>query len=157
LAYININKRVRKLAKGEYLEQLKPVKDLYTLNIHGRKDYKITMKGMRQLIPYIMNRENSAEKVVEYMDKVGLDKEGLGISVMEEINLMHFRIENLVDMAIAVNQSEFFDQILGSMHMLGILRQEHREYEPLGKKDSKTKTQRKQLESKVKLKRKSNS
>ncbi|MPZ06624.1 MAG: hypothetical protein GEU26_09450 [Nitrososphaeraceae archaeon] len=73
MAYININKRVTELTKMEFLEELKP--DLNTVNIHGRRDYKITMKGLEQLIPRLLEHPEEIENIIRYMGKFGLDKE----------------------------------------------------------------------------------
>jgi len=81
MAYININKRVTELAKMELLEELKP--DSHTVNIHGRKDYKLTMKGLEGLIPYVQTHPGEVKNIVNYMDKFGIDKNRLALLLLE--------------------------------------------------------------------------
>lgn len=76
MTYRNNNKRVIKLAQLGLIEEIKP--DVHTVNIHGRKDYKVTMKGMEQLIPYILTHPEVNEFIHEYMEKTGLNKQKLG-------------------------------------------------------------------------------
>ena len=49
IAYKNINQRALNLSIHGYFEEIKV--DL--INMHGRRDYKLTLKGMKQLVPYI--------------------------------------------------------------------------------------------------------
>lgn len=66
MTYRNINKRVIKHAKLGLIEEIKP--DAHTINIHGRKDYKVTTKGLKHLIPNIMTAED-ARTITTYVDR----------------------------------------------------------------------------------------
>jgi hypothetical protein len=74
MTYRNNNKRVIRLAKLGLIEEIKP--DAHTVNIHGRRDYKVTMKGLKYLIPYITSypEPEDINVINEYMDKFGLNK-----------------------------------------------------------------------------------
>jgi len=82
MAYININKRVTELARMGLLEELKP--DEHAVNIHGRKDYKVTMKGMEQLVPYFLEHPEAIRDLTDYLNKVGLDKYQFAILLKEK-------------------------------------------------------------------------
>jgi hypothetical protein len=74
MAYKNIGRRVLILHKHGYLEEIKLEN---VENLHGRKDYKVTMKGMEKLIPYIMTHPEDVTNINEYVMKFGLDKRRL--------------------------------------------------------------------------------
>jgi hypothetical protein len=71
LSYKNVGKRVVRLAKHGILEEIKLEG---VENLHGRKDYKVTMRGIEQLIPYIMTHPEQVQNMVKYIDKFNLDK-----------------------------------------------------------------------------------
>ena len=50
MTYRNTNKRVTKLIRLGLIEDRKPDASTYTVNVHGRKDYKVTMKGQHTLV-----------------------------------------------------------------------------------------------------------
>ena len=78
MTYRNTNKRVIRLAKLELLEEIKP--DSNTVNIHGRKDYKVTTKGLKHLIPNIMTAED-ARTITAYVDRFfkTVEKQAFGV------------------------------------------------------------------------------
>ena len=71
MTYKNINKRVIKLANLGVIEEIKP--DAYTVNLHGRKDYKLTIKGLPYLVDHIVVFPQDLESIKEHLDKIGLD------------------------------------------------------------------------------------
>lgn len=79
ISYKNVNKRFIKLYNEGILEEVN-IKD----NLHGRKDYKLTMKGLEQLIPYLLTHPNEVKNLVKYMETFGLDKNVFGISLINE-------------------------------------------------------------------------
>jgi hypothetical protein len=81
MAYININKRISELARMGLLEEIKP--DAQTVNIHGRRDYKVTKKGMEQLLPHILEHPEVVENMNEYMDKTGLNRQAFGEKLID--------------------------------------------------------------------------
>jgi hypothetical protein len=82
MTYRNNNKRVIRLARLGLIEEMKP--DMHTVNIHGRKDYKVTEKGMEQLAPYILTHpEDVKEFIQEYMYKNPSNKHKLGQILMD--------------------------------------------------------------------------
>jgi hypothetical protein len=72
MTYKNINKRVIKLSRLGLVEGIKS--SPYTVNIHGRRDYKLTMKGLLCLQDHIIARPQDIRYIVEYMDKNQVDK-----------------------------------------------------------------------------------
>jgi hypothetical protein len=83
MAYININKRIRRLTKAGLLEETKIGE-----SIHGRKDYKITMKGIEKLTPYILTHPEEVQNIIQYMDKFGQDKTAFGELLVFRIGFM---------------------------------------------------------------------
>lgn len=70
-SYKNIGKRFVRLANRDLIEEIK----LETVeNLHGRKDYRVTMKGLDHITRYFLTRPNDMQILVEYMNKFGLDK-----------------------------------------------------------------------------------
>ena len=47
-------------------------------NIHGRKDYRISINGLDALVPHIISEPERIEGINEYMGKVGIDKKSFG-------------------------------------------------------------------------------
>jgi hypothetical protein len=72
MTYKNINKRVVKLANLGVIEEIKP--DAYTVNLHGRKDYKLTIKGLPYLVHHVIVFPQDLESIKEHLDKIGLDR-----------------------------------------------------------------------------------
>lgn len=70
-SYKNIGKRFVRLAENSIIEETKLEN---VENLHGRKDYKVTMKGMEQLIPYIMTHPEDVRTINGYIKKFDLDK-----------------------------------------------------------------------------------
>lgn len=74
MVYKNANRRILLLAKAGVIEEVK-----YTERTpHGRIDYKLTMDGLKQLMPYILTHPEEVENVVQYMDKFGINKKDFG-------------------------------------------------------------------------------
>ena len=71
MAYNNVNKRILSLHKKGYLEEIKAEQ----YNLHGRKDYKVTIDSMEQLIPYLLlqSKMDDFKAIAEYVLKSGLD------------------------------------------------------------------------------------
>jgi len=67
LHYKNVNKRVAKLAKAGLLKGIFP--SAITINVHGRRDFIVTIKGIRKLIPFIITHPDEIEKVIGYARK----------------------------------------------------------------------------------------
>jgi hypothetical protein len=86
MGYKNVNKRITKLLKAGFLEEIKP--DSYTVNIHGRKDYKLTVDGMEQVILNILMYPKEIQNIVRYMNQIGLDKQLLEARLQEGYRLM---------------------------------------------------------------------
>jgi hypothetical protein len=72
MAYNNVNKRILNLHKNGYLEV---VKHQDKSNAHKRKDYKITMKGIEYLIPYLLLQSKNFEIISKYISRSGLDRQ----------------------------------------------------------------------------------
>jgi hypothetical protein len=77
------------MIKHGYLEEIK----FDLINMHGRRDYKLTSKGMKQLLPYIKTHPDpdNIKNLVEYMDKIKFRKE-LFVNVLGD-ELMFLRRE----------------------------------------------------------------
>ena len=75
MTYRNNNKRVIKLADLGLIKEIKP--DVHNINIHGRKDYKVTTKGLKHLA-YGVTHPDDVKLVYEYMDRFGLNKQAFG-------------------------------------------------------------------------------
>jgi hypothetical protein len=71
MAYKNIGRRVLILHKHGYLAEVN-LKDVE--NLHGRKDYKVTMKGLEYLIPYFQTHPKEINELIKYMQKFEVDK-----------------------------------------------------------------------------------
>lgn len=84
LAYKNINKRTVNLFRAGYLEEIK----IDLVNMHGRKDYKVTIDGMEQLIPYLLlqSKMDDFKAIAEYVLKSGLDDQLFRSILANKIN-----------------------------------------------------------------------
>jgi hypothetical protein len=71
MTYKNINKRVIKLSRRRFVEEIKPSPS--TINLHGRKDYKLTMKGALCLQDHIIANPDDIKEIVGYLIKNQLD------------------------------------------------------------------------------------
>jgi hypothetical protein len=85
MTYININKRITELTKMELLEIIRP--DAYVVNIHGRKDYKVTEKGLPHLIPHMIVHPDDIKDIVGYMKKTKLDEREFTKQVYDRTNM----------------------------------------------------------------------
>lgn len=80
MAYKNVNKRIIKLGNLGLIEELRP--DKYSL--HGRRDFRVTNEGMKQLILHILLHPNDVTKIIEYMDKYAMDKKTIANLLLRE-------------------------------------------------------------------------
>ncbi len=71
IAYKNINQRALNLLTHGYFEEIK----FDLINMHGRRDYKLTLKGMKQLVPHLKIHPDNFKNFIEYMDKIKFRKE----------------------------------------------------------------------------------
>jgi hypothetical protein len=71
MAYNNVNKRVLAIFKKGYLEEIK-LDD--KSNIHGRKDYKLSQKGMDFILLHMLTHPKDAKVTAEYINKFPKDK-----------------------------------------------------------------------------------
>lgn len=85
ISYKNVNKRFIKLIKIKAIEEIQLPG---TSNIHGRKDFRVSLVGLELLIPYFLDHLKEIESVVSYMDKFGLDKNFFGASLLEKFTNM---------------------------------------------------------------------
>lgn len=82
IAYKNVNVRLTKLVKLEYITEIAP----HAYTQHGRRDYKVTMKSFELLLPYIMTHPEEVQNIIQYMDKFGLDKEVFAELLTNRVN-----------------------------------------------------------------------
>ena len=85
LAYVNIHKRTINLSELGFIEEIKS--DL--INMHSRRDYKVTLKGIEQLLPYFLVYPDEMKNMVQYMNKFKLDKKAFG-------NMLSNRAESMI-------------------------------------------------------------
>jgi hypothetical protein len=85
MVYKNIGRRVLLLQEGGFLEE---VKLEGVENLHGRKDYKLTIKGLEQLIPYVMTHIKEIQKLTEYMVKFDINRNLFGVILLEQLTSM---------------------------------------------------------------------
>jgi hypothetical protein len=71
MTYKNINKRVIKLSRRGLIKEIKP--SPYTVNLHGRKDYKLTMKGVLCLQDDIIAHPENIKDIIRYMKENQMD------------------------------------------------------------------------------------
>jgi hypothetical protein len=72
LAYKNIHQRALNLLRDGFLEEIK-VNSM--INMHGRRDYKVTWKGFRQLYFHLIVYPQDLKGILEYMDKINFNKQ----------------------------------------------------------------------------------
>jgi hypothetical protein len=96
IAYKNIHQRALNLLKHGYLEEIK----FDLINMHGRRDYKLTLKGMKQLVPHLKQHPDNVKHLIEYMDKIKFRKE-LFINVL--VDEWGFLIREQESIASALN------------------------------------------------------
>jgi hypothetical protein len=81
-SYKNIGKRFVRLAKHAILEEI----NLQGVeNLHGRKDYRLTTKGLEYLLPYVLMHPVEVQNMVRYMDKFEIDKKGFGQALLRTL------------------------------------------------------------------------
>jgi hypothetical protein len=71
LVYTNVKKRMRRLERMNILKEIEPPA---AGNIRGRIEYKLTNKGIEQMTTYILTHYEEMPRIVEYMDRFGMDK-----------------------------------------------------------------------------------
>ena len=82
MAYNNVNKRITNLAKDGLIEEVKIGKE----SIHGRKDYRVSIKGLEHLMPHIIAHPQDARIITKYMDGFGLDdKQAFGNLIVSKV------------------------------------------------------------------------
>ena len=69
LAYKNIYQRTIELAKSGYIEEI----SIEGRNMHSRRDYKVTGKGIGQLLLHTELYVKDIETILLYMAKINLD------------------------------------------------------------------------------------
>lgn len=69
MSYMNLNKKVTELSRMGLLEEIKP--DLSTINTSGRfrRDYKVTVKGLEQLIFSTIIHKEDVKTIAYYLDR----------------------------------------------------------------------------------------
>jgi hypothetical protein len=94
LHYKNVNKRVARLAKAGLLKEV----FLGVHNVHGRRDFEVTILGLEHLIPYILTHTKEIEKIVDYTNKHGMNPALLKKSMLDKFLIICdsiYEFENL--------------------------------------------------------------
>jgi DNA-binding PadR family transcriptional regulator len=94
IAYKNVGRRILLLHKQGFIDEIKLESD----TVPWRKDYKLTMKGLEQLIPYIQTHFEQLKTIVDYMEKFNLDIEAFShllFSKFDSIRKLVSKYENL--------------------------------------------------------------
>jgi hypothetical protein len=112
MAYNNVNKRILNLAEEGLIEEAK-----ISESIHGRKDFKLTIKGLEHLMPHIITHPEDAKMIIEYMDRFELNKQVFSDMLVSEVASM-------------VNSA---NQYLGSIGQLGLVITNKTEWDGLRK------------------------
>ncbi|MGH9982976.1 MAG: hypothetical protein ACRD8W_03370 [Nitrososphaeraceae archaeon] len=100
MVYKNVNRRVLLLAAAKYIEEIKHAEKLP----HGRIEYRLTIKGVRELLPYAFSLDQSGTgNIIDHVDSFELDKNEFGVILIEMINDRITGIDNLVGVAISAN------------------------------------------------------
>lgn len=118
MTYKNTNRRILLLVQVGVIEEIK-----YTERVpHGRIDYKLTVKGLEYLLPYILMHPEEVRSMVSYMNKFSIDKKGFGevllkrLLVIAETIIEYQKVTNIPydshELARLVNQ--FYDIIIES-------------------------------------------
>jgi hypothetical protein len=131
MTYRNNNKRVIRLAQLGLIEETRSNPD--AVNLHGRKDYKITMKGIEQLAPYIFTHPEDVEDISYYAQRNGLNIQKLGEimvdyletslkstnELMESINqIMHSNTSDLSRYTIVARNPAQIERLFSSISEL---------------------------------------
>jgi hypothetical protein len=82
LAYVNIKKRIKRMEGMNILKRVEPDIDTATA-VRLRKEYKLTAKGIEQMTTYILTHYEEVPRVIDYMNKFGMDKIPFGDSLMD--------------------------------------------------------------------------
>ena len=106
LAYFNVNKRVRNLAKAGILLEIKP--DANTVNVHGRRDYMLSAEGFGNIAQYMTQPENDEKisKYIDFMKKHGLSQDDLEKTLSSEIHNASDRMSRLVKIFNLISESD---------------------------------------------------
>jgi hypothetical protein len=100
MVYKNINRRVLLLAAAKYIEEIKHAEK----SPHGRIEYRLTIKGVRELLPYSFSLDPSGVgSIIDHVDRFELDKNEFGAILTEMIDERITGIDNLVGVAISAN------------------------------------------------------
>lgn len=87
MTYKNINKRVIRLSRRRLIEEIRPNPN--TVNLHGRKDYKLTQKGALCLQDHIIAHPEDIRDIVGYLIKNQMD-------MQEFTKLMNDRVSSTI-------------------------------------------------------------
>jgi hypothetical protein len=120
MVYKNVNRRVLLLAESSFIEEIKYEKK----TPHGRIDYRLTKKGIEELIPYLLDRPEEIPSVIEYLNKSGIDKKDLESLLANEIRRMIDNVDHLYAMAIATDQYAFLPGIMSDFERIASLRKD---------------------------------
>jgi hypothetical protein len=102
MVYKNVNRRVLLLAAAKYIEEIKHAEKAP----HGRIEYRLTIKGIRELLPYVFSLDltgGDKGSIIDHIDEFGLDKKEFGSLIIEMIYERIVTIDNLVGVAISAN------------------------------------------------------
>lgn len=80
LSYKNVGKRIIKLWQSGMLKEVK----LNVQNIHGRKDYKLTMEGMKLIASFAITHPEEIKNILQYIDRFRLDKPLFGEYMLDK-------------------------------------------------------------------------
>lgn len=101
MVYKNVNRRVLLLAAAKYIEEIKHSGK----TPHGRIEYKLTIKGLRELLPYMFSLDTRSEvgNLINHIDEFKLDRNEFGAILLEMIYERIIGIDNLLGVAISMN------------------------------------------------------
>lgn len=88
MAYKNVHAHAINLAKEGYLEEVK----VEGSNMHGRRDYKVTTKGIEQLIIHCISHPKDIKSIDVYMDKMKLDIRPFTLALMEALGSLSYAV-----------------------------------------------------------------
>lgn len=95
ITYKNIGERILRLAKDGFIE----VTEIDQRSIHGRKDYRLTSKGIQSLMPdtEVINKED-VKALSDYVDKThgGIGQYSILLALLAKFFDMQFLLEEHV-------------------------------------------------------------
>jgi hypothetical protein len=126
MVYKNVNRRILILWKSGYIEEIKYL----GRSPHGRIEYGLTVKGLRQLIPFVLDYPGveDVQGIIDYINRSDISRKDLGNLISEEVNVLAVKLGNLVSMAIHIAvtpyQSEYLDGILMDLQHIETFRKD---------------------------------